>query len=193
MKVQHTTASGIHPYDHTYSLGYQVHHEDWSPFPRVNHLRQKFLDRPYDVDVDRLRLVTESYKEHEDCTRKMQCAYAFDKILANIPLYIYEEDLIVGEIAAPAKAAPIYPEFSVEWLIDEVLHFPFEERAHDQFYIRNDQDRKDIVELAEYWRENSCDLINSRLTPDQLKGSEAGAKVYVTNDYHLCQELDIQK
>ena len=29
MKVQHTTASGIHPYDHTYSLGYQVHHEDW--------------------------------------------------------------------------------------------------------------------------------------------------------------------
>ena len=185
MKVQHTTASGIHPYDHTYSLGYQVHHEDWSPFPRVNHLRQKFLDRPYDVDVDRLRLVTESYKEHEDCTRKMQCAYAFDKILANIPLYIYEEDLIVGEIAAPAKAAPIYPEFSVEWLIDEVLHFPFEERAHDQFYIRNDQDRKDIVELAEYWRGKTVDdLINSRLTPDQLKGSEAGAKVYVTNDYH---------
>ncbi len=185
MKVQHTTASGIHPYDHTYSLGYQVHHEDWSPFPRVNHLRQKFLDRPYDVDVDRLRLVTESYKEHEDCTRKMQCAYAFDKILANIPLYIYDEDLIVGEIAAPAKAAPIYPEFSVEWLIDEVLHFPFEERAHDQFYIRNDQDRKDIVELAEYWRGKTVDdLINSRLTPDQLKGSEAGAKVYVTNDYH---------
>lgn len=66
-----------------------------------------------------------------------------------------------------------------------MLHFPFEERAHDQFYIRNDQDRKDIVELAEYWRGKTVDdLINSRLTPDQLKGSEAGAKVYVTNDYH---------
>lgn len=185
MKEQHTTASGIHPYDYSYCLGYQVNHEDWSPFPRVNHLRKTFLERPYDIDVDRLRLVTESYKEHEDCSRKMQCAYAFDKILSNVPLYIYDEDLIVGEIAAPAKASPIYPEFSVEWLIDEVLHFPFEERAHDQFYIRNDEDRKEIVELAEYWRGKTVDdLINERLSPDQLKGSEAGAKVYVTNDYH---------
>lgn len=101
---------------------------------------------------------------HEGASRKMQCAYAFDKILTNIPLYIYDEDLIVGEIAAPAKAAPVYPEFSVEWLIDEVLHFPFEERAHDQFYIRNDEDRKEIVELAEYWRGKTVDdLINSRI------------------------------
>lgn len=185
MAIQHTTASGIHPFDHTYCLGYQVHHEDWSPFPRVNHLRQKFLDRPYDVDVDRMRLVTESYKAHEDCSRKLQCAYAFQNVLENIPLYIYDEDLILGEIAAPAKAAPIYPEFSVEWLIDEVLHFPFEERAHDQFYIRNDEDRKEIVELARYWQGKTVDdLINSRLTTNQLKGSEAGAKVYVTNDYH---------
>ena len=42
---------------------------------------------------------------------------------------------------------PIYPEFSVNWIIDEVLHFPFEERAHDRFYIRNDEDRKEIGTL----------------------------------------------
>ncbi|MEG0442069.1 MAG: pyruvate formate lyase family protein, partial [Oscillospiraceae bacterium] len=185
MKVQHTKASGIHPFDHSYCLGYQVNHEDWSPFPRVNHLRKAFLDRPYDVDVDRMRLVTEAYKSHEDCSRKMQCAHAFESVLNSIPLYVSDEELILGEIAAPAKAAPIYPEFSINWLIDEVLHFPFEERAHDQFYIRNDQDRKEIVELAQYWKGKTVDdLINSRLTPDQLKGSEAGAKVYVTNDYH---------
>ncbi|MEG2175808.1 MAG: formate C-acetyltransferase/glycerol dehydratase family glycyl radical enzyme [Oscillibacter sp.] len=185
MKVQHTKASGIHPFDHSYCLGYQVNHEDWSPFPRVNHLRKAFLDRPYDVDVDRMRLVTEAYKSHEDCSRKMQCAYAFESVLNSIPLYVNDEELILGEIAAPAKAAPIYPEFSINWLIDEVLHFPFEERAHDQFYIRNDEDRKEIVELAQYWKGKTVDdLINSRLTPDQLKGSEAGAKVYVTNDYH---------
>lgn len=185
MTIKHTTASGIHPFDHTYCLGYQVNHEDWSPFPRVNALRQRFLDRSYDVDVDRLRLVTEAYKEHEDCPRKIQAAYAFENVLANIPLYVYDDDLILGEIAAPAKAAPIYPEFSVNWLIDEVLHFPFEERANDQFYIRNDEDRKEIVELARYWEGKTVDdLINSRLTKDQLKGSEAGEKVYVTNDYH---------
>lgn len=56
MKVHHTTANGTQDFDKTYSLGYQVNHEDWSPFPRVNRLRQTFLDRPYDIDVERLRL-----------------------------------------------------------------------------------------------------------------------------------------
>ncbi len=62
MSLIHTDACGTEPFDKTYSLGYQVHHKDWSPFPRVNHLRQTFLDRPYEIDVERLRLVTEAYK-----------------------------------------------------------------------------------------------------------------------------------
>ena len=65
MATVHTTARGTEPYDKVYCLGYQVHHEDWSPYPRINKLRQTFLDRGYDVDVERLRLVTESYQQHE--------------------------------------------------------------------------------------------------------------------------------
>lgn len=185
MKVNHTTASGTQPYDKTYSLGYQVHHEDWSPYPRVNRLRQTFLDRPYDIDVERLRLVTEAYKKHENAPSKLKCAYAFENILLNTTLYIYDEDLILGEIAAPAKASPIYPEFSVAWIIDEILHSPFEERANDQFYIRNDEERQEIVELCRYWEGKTVDdLINSRLEKDQIKGSEVGEKIFQTNLYH---------
>lgn len=39
MAERHTTASGVEKFDHTYSLGYQVNHEDWSPYKRVNYLR----------------------------------------------------------------------------------------------------------------------------------------------------------
>lgn len=185
MKVNHTTACGTQPFDKTYSLGYQVHHEDWSPYPRVNRLRQAFLDRPYDIDVERLRLVTEAYQKHEDAPRKLKCARAFENILLNTRLYIYDEDLILGEIAAPAKASPIYPEFSVNWIINEILHSPFEERANDQFYIRNDEERKEIVELCRYWEGKTVDdLINSRLEKDQTKGSEVGEKIFQTNLYH---------
>lgn len=185
MKEHHTTACGTQAFDQTYSLGYQVNHEDWSPFPRVNHLRQTFLDRPYEIDVERLRLVTEAYKQHEDAPRKLKCAYAFENILLNSKLYIYDEDLILGEIAAPAKASPIYPEFSVSWIINEILHSPFEERANDQFYIRNDEERQEIVELCRYWEGKTVDdLINSRLEKDQTKGSEVGEKIFQTNLYH---------
>lgn len=186
MSINHTNACGTEPYDKTYSLGYEVHHKDWSPFPRINHLRQTFLVRPYEVDVERLRLVTESYKEHEICARKLQCAYAFEKVLLNTTLYIDDEELILGEIAAPTKASPIYPEFSVNWIIDEILHSPFEEREHDQFYIRNDEERAEILELCKYWQGKTvADRIESRLEDDQLKGSEAGEKIFQTNLYHF--------
>ena len=185
MTEKHTTALGIEPFDQVYSLGYQVHHDDWSPFPRVNRLRQTFLDRPYEIDVERLRLVTEAYQKHENAPRKLQCAYAFENVLLNTSLYIYDEDLILGEIAAPAKASPIYPEFSVNWIIDEILHSPFEERAHDQFYFRNDEERAEVVELCKWWQGKTVeDLVNSRLEEDQRKGSQLGKRIYQTNLYH---------
>lgn len=185
MSFNNTNACGTEPFDITYSLGYQVNHKDWSPFPRVNRLRQTFLDRPYEVDVERLRLVTEAYKKHETSPRKLQCAYAFENILFNTELYIYEDDLILGEIAAPAKASPIYPEFSVNWIIDEILHSPFEEREHDQFYIRNEEDRKEIIELCKYWKGTTVEeLVNSRLEEDQIKGSQVGKRIFQTNLYH---------
>lgn len=183
--MTHTNACGTEPFDKVYCLGYQVHHEDWSPFPRVNRLRQDFLDRPYDIDVERLRLVTEAYKEHPTAPRKLQCAYAFKKVLENTTLYVYDEDLILGEIAAPAKASPIYPEFSVAWIIEEILHSPFEEREHDQFYIRNDEERQEILDLCAWWQGKTvADRIEGRLSYDQSKGSETGEKIFQTNLYH---------
>ena len=121
----HTAAVGCEAYDATYSLGYEVGHGDWSPYPRVNRLRQVFLDREFNIDVERMRNVTKAYQENENETVKIRCAKAFEKILMNATLYIYDDDLILGEIAAPAKASPQYPEFSVNWLLHEALYEPF--------------------------------------------------------------------
>ncbi|WP_317855243.1 (2S)-3-sulfopropanediol dehydratase [Chakrabartyella piscis] len=180
-----TMAKGTEAFDKCYSLGYEVNHEDWSPYPRVNKLRQTFLDRPYEIDVQRLRLVTESYKKHEQAPRKLQCAYAFENVLLNCELNIYPDELILGELCAPAKATPIFPEFSVHWIIDEILNFPFEEREFDQFYIRSEEERQEILDLCAYWEGKSvADLINSRLEPEQLKGAQLGEKIFQTNYFH---------
>ncbi|HAS6348426.1 TPA: formate C-acetyltransferase/glycerol dehydratase family glycyl radical enzyme [Vibrio vulnificus] len=184
--TSHTDAIGTEAFDKVYGLGYEVGHADWSPFPRVNRLRQTFLDRPYDIDVERLRLVTEAYRDSETMPRIVQCALAFQNILLNSTLHIYDEDLILGEIAAPAKASPIYPEFSVDWIIDEILNSPFEERSNDQFYVRNEQERAEILELCAYWKGKSAnEFITANLDDDQKKGSHMGEKVFQTNNYHF--------
>lgn len=192
-----TIPCGTEAFDKEYGVGYQVNHEDWSPFVRVNKLRQTFLDRPYDIDIQRLRLVTEAYRNNETASRILQCAYAFENILQNIDLNIYDEELIVGEMAAPAKATPIYPEFSVDWIIDEIKNFPFEERAYDQFYIRNDDEREEILELCEYWKGKTVsEYAESRFDEEQLKGSQFGEDIFKTNYYlyagvgHLCADYE---
>ena len=186
MNAINKIASGTEDFDQTYGIGYKVNHEDWSPYSRVNRLRKTFLNRPYDIDVERLRLVTEAYQKHESAPRKLQCAYAFENILLNSTLYIYDDDLILGEIAAPAKASPIYPEFSVDWIIDEIQNSPFEERENDQFYIRNDKERAEILELCKYWKGKTAnEFISARLDDDQIKGSHMGEKIFQNNNYHF--------
>ena len=181
----HTTACGCDPIDRTYSLGYEVGHEDWSPYARVNRLRQVFLNRPFNIDNERLRNVTRAYQENEDATVKIRCARGFERILKNATLHIYEDDLILGEIAAPAKASPQYPEFSVNWMLHEALYEPFEEREHDQFYFVSDEDREEFIELCRYWQGKAVDnYVDAYLDDEMTKGAQTGKKIFQTNLYH---------
>ena len=181
----HTTARGYDPFDKTYSLGYMVNHEDWSPFPRVNLLRSKFLDREFNIDIERMRNVTHAYRANENATTKIRCARAFEAILMNATIHIYDDDLILGEIAAPAKASPQYPEFSVNWMLHEVLNEPFEEREHDQFYFVCEEDRQEFIELCRYWQGKAVDdEIEAYLDEEMKKGSQSGKKIFQTNLYH---------
>ena len=181
----HTDAAGTENFDKTYHLGYEVNRPDLSPFARVNRLRKVFFERPFDIDVERLRLVTQAYQQHENAPRRLQCAYAFENVLLNTTLYIHDDELIVGGIAAPHKAAPIYPEFCVNWIIDEILHHPFEEREHDQFYIRSEEDRKEILELCSWWKGRTIgDAVDGRVDEEQRRMSHMGKKIFQTTLYH---------
>lgn len=186
MNIQkHTRARGCESFDQTYSVGYEVGHGDWSPYPRVNRLRQTFLDREFNIDIERFRNVTQAYREYEGSTAMIRCAKAFEKILMNASLEIYDEDLILGEIAAPAKASPQYPEFSVNWMLHEALHEPFEQREHDQFYFVCDKDREEFIDLCNWWKGKAVDdQVDLYLDDEQLKGSQTGKKIFQTNLYH---------
>ncbi len=175
---------GTEPFDKNYGVGYTVGHDDFSPYGRVNRLRKTFLNREFNIDIQRARLITQTYRENPDMPVKLKTAYAVENILKNVDIDIYDEELLVGEIAAPAKAAPIYPEFSAGWIIDELENFPFDKREHDKFYI-TDSDRAELLEILKFWKGKTvADLVDSQLTDDQKKGCEMGKKVYMTNLYH---------
>ena len=175
---------GTENYDQNYGLGYQTGHDAFSPYARVNRLRSTFLETEFRVDIQRGRLITEVYRKYPDLPAKLRTACALEHILKNVEIDIYEDELIIGEIAAPAKAAPVYPEFSADWIVDELKNHPFEQREHDKFYI-TEEDRDELLEIAEFWQGKTVeDMVNAGLSEAEKAGSELGKKVYMTNLYH---------
>lgn len=180
-----TKPCGTEAFDKSYGLGYKVGHKGFSPYERVNKLRNVFLNRKFNIDIQRARLITEVYENNPDMSVTLKTAYSLKNILDNVEIDIYDDELFVGELAAPAKAAPIYPELSVDWIIDELLHHPFDKREHDKFYI-TEEDKKELLPILEFWRGRTvADKIEAQLNDIQLSASETGKKVYMTNLYHF--------
>lgn len=89
------------------------------PTDRVLRLKQRIVDAVPYVESDRAVLVTQSYKETEDMPMVMRRAKALEKLLANLPVTIREDELIVGALTKRTRSVQIYPEFSYSWVQDE--------------------------------------------------------------------------
>lgn len=176
---------GIEPFDKHYGIGYQVERGDLSPYVRVNRLRKVFLDTEFTIDSQRALLVTQAYKEYANEPQQIKCARALENILRNINIAIYDDELIVGNGCAPFKAAPIYPEFSYKWIIDEMENSPFDKREHDEYYM-TDKVAEELKSIAEFWDGKTVsEEIESNLSWEDKKGSNMGRGLYLLNLYHL--------
>ena len=74
-------------------------------------------------------------------------AHVLEHILANMSIYIEDDTLIVGNQAQQNRWAPIYPEYSMNWVIDELDEF--EKRPGDVFYITEATKQK-LREIAPF-------------------------------------------
>ncbi|MFU8795286.1 MAG: (2S)-3-sulfopropanediol dehydratase, partial [Dethiobacteria bacterium] len=154
---------------------------DTSPFPRVNRFIKKVLEAEFTVDHQRACLVTEAYQKNEHEPQIIKCAMALANILENVKIKITEDELIVGEMAAPMKSAPIFPEHSLNWVLDEIENYPLPKRLHDQYCISR-LSKKKLKQIGEYWRGKSIDeVIISELSEDELKGTNLGRGFYLLN------------
>lgn len=121
------TEYGLEPFDKDWGTGVSAMGEDFSPFDRINKLRKDYFSIPASIDAKRALIWTDVMKHNVNKPYNIRCAEAFREVLKTVPLYI-NGNLILGNIGAPQKAAPIYPEFSYDWVIDELENAPFNQR-----------------------------------------------------------------
>jgi len=157
-----------------------------SPYLRINRLRDWFLDDcPFTVDAERAVLVTEAYRKFENKPQLIKVAEALAHVLRNVTLHIVDDQLLVGDSAAPPKSCPIYPEFSYQWIINELNELPMRERPHNR-YDYSDETESTLLGLADYWDGKTLsDNMLGRMTPEEMKGDFMGIMLYSTSLYHV--------
>ena len=68
------------------------------------------------LDLERAKLLTESYKQTEGKPMVLRRAEALKYILENMTIYIRPDELIVGNFASTPDSVVHYPEFSYKWV-----------------------------------------------------------------------------
>ena len=133
---------------------------------RMQHFREQVLDElPY-IDSQRALLATEAYKANLNQPRVMVRAKMLQHILENMSIYIEDDTLIVGNQATKNKNAPIFPEYTMEFVINELDLF--EKRDGDVFYI-DEKTKEELRSIEPFWHNNNLRARGDALLPDEVQ------------------------
>ena len=180
----------VEPFDKEWGVGISGNTPEPSPFPRINRIL-KVTQKSTNgfVAPDRAELVTEAYKAHPGEPQILKCAYGIANTLDKTPIFIYEDELIVGCLGCDKKGAPVHPEFGLNWVVDEMrdgLMGYSEERTHDYFSYTEDT-RQRLEALRDFWDGHTVeDMTNALITEEERKGSHDGKGVFFADAYIFC-------
>jgi len=121
---------------------------------QMNRYRESILQAKAYIDPERAVLTTEAYQAHQQEQTDVLRANVLAHILERMTIYIEPDTFLVGNQAQSNRWAPIFPEYSMKWVIEELD--TFEKRPGDVFYITEDTKKK-LKEIAPFWHNNTLE------------------------------------
>lgn len=115
---------------------------------RIAGLREKVLSAKPSVCTERAKFYTEIYRQHESKPVIVKRALALEKTLNEMSIFIDEGELIVGNHSSQLRAAPIFPEYAVAWIVKELDEF--DKRPGDAFFL-SDRHKSELKEICKWW------------------------------------------
>ena len=144
----------------------KFHIADIPKTDRITHLVDNLYAKMPVIESARAKLITESYKATEDEPIITRRAKAFAHILHNIPIIIRDEELIVGSSTLAPRGCQTFPEYSFQWLEDELDTVAT--RTADPFYIA-EETKAELREVHKYWKgKTTSELATSYMAPEAI-------------------------
>lgn len=132
---------------------------------RMNRFRESVLTKKPYIDAERALLATEAYQQHQNQPSTVKRALMLQNILEKMTIFIEEETLIVGNQASSNRDAPIFPEYTMEFVLNELDLF--EKRDGDVFYI-TEKTKEELRSIAPFWENNNLRAKGWALLPDEV-------------------------
>lgn len=128
--------------------------------------RESVLDKKPYVDAQRALLATEAYQANQNQPAVMKRALMLKNILEKMTIYIEDETVLVGNQASSNKDAPIFPEYTLKFVLDKLDLF--EKRDGDVFYI-TEETKEQLRSIAPFWENNNLRAKGEALIPAEME------------------------
>ncbi len=120
-----------------------------TPSGRIAKMREELLSIKPEVCVERAIYTTEAYEKHRDKMPILKRAYAIQNTLRHMTIFIEDGGLLAGNQASINRAAPIFPEYAIDWVVEELDLW--EKRDGDAFYI-SEENKQVIRDIYPFWK-----------------------------------------
>ena len=120
---------------------------------RIGSLRQRVMNTPPSICHERAVLVTKTYQKWGVNLPYIRLrAKTLASVLDEMTIAISKDELIVGNQASQVRAAPVFPEYSWDWIIDELD--TFDKREADAFEVPDETNRI-LKDTLKWWKGKS--------------------------------------
>jgi len=162
--------------------------------PRVQRLRERLLNTEPSLCAERGLLVTEAYARYAADPVVLRRAKALAHILEHMSVYIDEGELIVGNQASAPRAAPLFPEYLVDFLVREIDEFP--RRSADRFQVSPAVKEQILDQIVPAWHGRTLNERVMAIMPEEVAAAQqagviSGRGMITSGDGHII--LDIEK
>jgi len=132
---------------------------------RVERLRERIIDAPREVCIERARYLTQSMAANWNLHPLTRMSMALEHILENISVVIRDDELIVGCRTSKLKGAPLFPENKWKWIEGDLEAFG--QRVLQRVLITEEEQRELQRDILPFWRGRTVeDRLGDRLPPD---------------------------
>ena len=119
-------------------------------YERGQRLKKQVITTKNYLCIERARIITRAYKATENEHILIRRAKAFKEILEEMSVYILDDELIVGHQSSRQRSAPIFPEFAVDWIEEEID--TFQTRSQDNFVVPEEVKEEFRQDILPYWK-----------------------------------------